>query len=167
MLVNAVGMSQVDGRIFRVSATGSGTFSLEGEDTTVYDDFTSGTFQVLTMGTSITSATTISASGGDATTIDTTTIHASVRTSIAGLPSALGYNFDNIWDIADPGQVALKRAADAGGQRALRFTFGLGGPIMVFNASVSFSGLPAGAAQELVTTPASLALAGRPTYYAT
>lgn len=166
VLINALGMTQVDGRIFRVIAAGSGVFSLEGEDTTLYDTFTSGSYQVLTLGNSITSATTMNAAGGDPNFIPTTTIHDTIPTQLPGLPSALSYTFDNKWDFSDPGQQEMKKAADAGGQRAFGFQFGIGGPRMYFNGYVSFSGLPAGSAQQLVTASATISLAGRPTYYA-
>ncbi len=167
VLISAQGMSQIDGRVFRVGTVVSGvSFVLEGEDTTLYDSFTSGSFQLITYGTSITSATSISSSGGDFSFIDTTTIHSNVRTQIPGLPNPASYSIDNIWDVSDAGQIAMKQAGDAQGQRAFKFTFGTGGNIMVFNGYVGATLLPAGQAQGLVTTPSVITLFGRPTYYA-
>lgn len=166
VLINAQGMTQIDGRVFRVSASGAGVFSLEGEDTTLYDAFTSGTFQVLTLGTSITTATTVNAAGGDFPFIDTTTIHASVKTQMPGLPNASSFDFENIWDVSDAGLLAMKAAADVQGQRAFKFTFGQAGQIMVFNGFVGATLLPGGQAQQLVTTKAVITMFGRPTYYA-
>lgn len=161
------GMSQLDGRVFRVTAPSGAAFSLEGEDSTLYDTFTAtgSTFQKVTLGTSITTATTISSSGGDFDFIDTTTIHQNVKSQIPGLPSAASYSMDNIWDVADPGLVAMKTAADNQAQRAFKFVFGTGGQIMLFNGYVGAGLLPGGTAQGLVTTKSVVTLFGRATYY--
>lgn len=166
VLITAQGMSQVDGRVFRVSAPSGSAFTLEGEDTTLFGTFTSGTFAKITYGTSITTATTISNAGGDFDFIDTTTIHQNVRSQIPGLPAAASFSMDNIWDVSDAGLKAMKVAADNQSQRGIRFTFGAGGQIMVFNGYVGASLLPGGTAQGLVTTKSVVTLFGRPTYYA-
>lgn len=165
VLMLAQGMTQVNNRVFRVINLSTTTFSLEGEDTTLYDTFVSGGFQVLTLGTSITTATTISSSGGDPNFIDTTTIHDSIRSQIPGLAAASSFTTDNIWDPTDPGLLALKAAAAVQGARAIKFQFGPGGVIMVFNGYVSATLLPGGQAQGLVTTQASFSIFGSPTYY--
>lgn len=169
VLLSAQGMYQIDGRVFRVAASPAPTattFSLEGEDTTLYDTFTSGSYALLTLGTSITSATSINASGGDFDFIDTTTIHGNVKTQIPGLPSAASFDFDNIWDVSDAGLLAMKVAADNQATRAFKFTFGSGGQIMVFNGYVGATLLPGGTAQQLITTKSVITMFGRPTYYA-
>lgn len=166
VLISAQGMFQVDGRVFRVSASGAGTFTLEGEDTTLFDTFTSGTFALITYGTSITSATGIQSAGGDFAFIDTTTIHGNVQTQIPGLATAATFTLDNIWDVSDAAQIAMKVATDNQAQRAFRFTFGTGGQIMVFNGYVGATLLPGGTAQQLVTSKAAITMFGRPTYFA-
>lgn len=166
VVVSAQGMRQVDDRVFRVkTASGSG-FTLEGEDTTAFDTFTSGTCQKITFGTSITTATSLSSSGGDFDFIDTTTIHVAARSQMPGLPSAASFSFDNIWDVSDVGLKAMKSASDAQGKRAFMFTFGSGGQIMVFNGYVGASLLPGGSAQQLVTTKTTITMNGTPSYYA-
>jgi hypothetical protein len=108
----------------------------------------------------------MSASGGDFDFIDTTTIHELVKTQIPGTANPLSYSFDNLWDAADAGQIAMKAASDAQDQRAFKFTFGTGGPIMVFNGYVGFTGAPTGSAQDKVVSPAAVTAFGSPTYYA-
>lgn len=161
------GMFQLDGRIFRVKTASGSAFHLEGENTSNYDDFaaTGSTFSKITFGTSITTATTISSSGGDFDFIDTTTIHQNAKTQIPGLPSAASFQMDNIWDVSDAGLLAMKVAADNQSQKAFKFTFGAGGQIMVFNGYVGASLLPGGTAQGLVTTKSVVTLFGRPSYY--
>lgn len=167
VLLAVQGMSQLDGRVFRVAAASGANFTLEGEDSTLYDTFSASgsTFAKVTLGTSITTATTISSSGGDFDFLDTTTIHQNVKTQVPGLPSPASFSMDNIWDVSDAGLLAMKVAADNQGQRVFRFTFGAGGQVMIFNGYVGASLLPGGTAQGLVTTKTVITMFGRPTYY--
>jgi hypothetical protein len=160
------GMFQVNNRVVRVSAAATDNFALEGIDTTLFDTFSSGTAQKITFGTSITSATTMSSSGGTFGFIDTTTIHVNQKSQIPGLPDAATYSFENLWDPADLGQIAMKAASDAQAQLAFKFTFGTGGPIMVFAGYVGFTGIPGGNAQDKVTCGAVITSQGNATFYA-
>jgi hypothetical protein len=110
--------------------------------------------------------TAVSASGGDFDFIDTTTIHVNVKTQIPGLANPLSYTFENLWDISDSAQAAMKTASDAQAQRCFRFTFGVGGPIMLFSGYVGYTGSPTGNAQDKIVSPAVITAFGRPTYYA-
>ena len=166
VLISAQGMRQVDGRIFRVASSTANNFVLEGEDTSAYDAFSSGTAQLITFGTSITTATTVNGSGGDFDFIDTTTIHGNAKTQIPGLANPATYSFENIWDVSDAGLKAMKTASDAQAQRCFKFTFGQGGQIMLFNGYVGASLLPGGSAQDKVTTQTTVTMFGSPTYYA-
>ncbi|MFY8206641.1 MAG: phage tail tube protein, partial [Arenimonas sp.] len=130
VVFTVAGMYQLNGRVFRVlSVSTTVSFVIEGTggaslDTTGYSAFTSGTVNKITFGTSITTATTMSASGGDFDFIDTTTIHDQVKTQIPGSANPLNYTFDNLWDASESGQVAMKTPSDAQAQRAFKFTFG-------------------------------------------
>jgi hypothetical protein len=166
LLTISGGMNQVDGRVFRVAASAANTFNLEGEDTTNYDNFTSGTAQMITFGTTISTLTTVNASGGDFDFTDTTTIHSLVKTQIPGQASPSVFSFDSIWDVADAGLIALKAASDNKAQRAVRFTFA-NGQKFAFNGYVGTSLSPTGQAGDKVTTPVTLTAYGRPTVYAT
>ena len=166
VILTVQGMTQVTNRVFRVINLTTTTFSLEGEDTTLYSTFVSGSFQTITYGVSVTTATTVNASGGDFPFINTTTIHDAIQSQIPGLPNPITYSFDNIWDITDGGLIALRNAGNAGTSLATRFTFGVGGPIMVFSGFPGASLAPTGQAQQLITTPAVITVFGAPTYYA-
>jgi hypothetical protein len=166
VVLSVQGMHQLNGRVVRVAAVAADTFQLEGVNTTDFDTFVSGTARAVTFGNSITTATSMSATGGDFDFIDTTTIHEVAKTQIPGAANPLSYTFDNLWDAADPGQIAMKVASDAQAQRAFRMTFGTGGPIMVFNGYVGFTGAPTGSAQDKVVSPATITAFGTPTYYA-
>lgn len=165
VVLSVQGMRQVDDRVFRVKAVSGTGFTLDGEDTTAFDTFVSGTAQKVTFGTSITTATSLSASGGEFDFIDTTTIHQSARSQIPGLPSAATFSFDNIWDVSDAGLKAMKVASDAQAKRSFMFTFGTGGQVMVFNGYVGASLLPGGSAQQLVTTKTTITMNGTPSYF--
>lgn len=160
------GMFQLDGKVVRVTGATASAFTLEGVDTTNFGTFSSGTAQKVTFGTSITTATTMSASGGDFDFIDTTTIHSAVKTQIPGTANPITYSFDNLWDPADAGQIAMKSASDTQAIRAIRLTFGTGGPIVVFAGYVGFTGAPGGQAQDKVVSPAVLTAFGSLTNYA-
>lgn len=166
VLLTVSGMFQLDKRVVRVAGVAADTFQLEGIDTTLFDTFSSGTAEKITFGTSITSATSISSSGGDFDMIDTTTIHANAKTQMPGLPSPSAFTMENIWDVSDAGLIAMKAAYDAQAMRAMKFTFGTGGQVMVFAGYVGASLLPGGNAQDKVTTPSVITLYGSPSYYA-
>lgn len=166
VLLTVAGMSQVNGRIFRVANQAANTFELEGENTTAYDTFTSGVANEITFGTSLATATGISSSGGDFEFADTTTIHDSVRTQVPTVATPVTFNFENIWDVADAGLIALKSASDNKVQRAVRFTFSNGQKVL-FTGYVGATLLPGGTAQDKVVTPVVITMFGAPTTYAT
>jgi hypothetical protein len=165
--LTVVGMYQLDGVIARVAGvdTGANTFQLEGIDTTLYDTFVSGTAEVITFGTNLTTATSINASGGDFDFIDVTTIHDNVKKQIPGLPNPATYTMDLLWDPSDAAFTELKDASDNQQQLAVRFTFANGKKVL-FLGYVGFSGLPVGSAQDKVTTQAVITGFGKPTVYA-
>lgn len=165
ILGNIEGMKELNGRVFRIANIAANTFELEGEDTTNYDTFTSGNVQEVTFGTSFGTVRGLTTNGGDFPFIDTTTIHDKVATQIPGIASAISYQFEHIWDIANVALLAMKLASDTKTQRAFKFTFA-NGAIMVFNGYCGATLIPAGNAQDLVTTQTTITMFGSPTYYA-
>lgn len=159
------GMYQVDSRIFRVANKTTDTFELEGENTTAYDTFSSGTAEAITFGTTMSTASGLQASGGDFDFIDVTTIHDNVKKQVPGTAAAGVYTFENLWDPSDTALVALKAASDNQAQRSIRITFA-GGQKVLFNSYVGCTLLPTGNAQDKVVTQATLTMFGRPTVYA-
>ena len=166
VLLTVLGMYQINARVARVKSVSGTGFTLEGIDTTVFDTFTSGTANKITFGTSITTATSVSGSGGDYDFIDTTTIHGNTKTQMPGLASPATYSFENIWDVSDAGLIAMKNAGDAQAMKAFKFTFGTGGQIMSFAGYVAANLLPGGSSQQLVTTQSTITMFGSPSYYA-
>jgi Phage tail tube protein, TTP len=163
------GMTQINGvfRVINVSTTVS--FEVEDLDGTsidssLFDDFSTGTAEKITFGTSITTATNVNGSGGDPDRIDITTIHDTIRRQQYGAVSPLEYTMEHNWDIANTGQKELIKASNLGLSRAFRFRF-RSGKIMVFVGNVSFVGVPTGQAQDKVTSPATITAQALPRYY--
>lgn len=166
IVVTAQGMSQVDGRIFRVANVnaGSNTLELEGCDSSAFDTFTSGSFQIVTFGTSLNVVSNVSVSGGDFQFIDTTTIHDTVQKQVPGNASPTTFSLDCQWQPDDAGLIALKAASDAKALRAIRVTFANGYQYLV-TGYVGATLSPTGSAQQVVSTPVVFTAFGRPTAY--
>lgn len=168
VLINAQGMSEVNGRMFRVAnvnAAGN-TFELEGEDTTGYGTFSSGTAAKKTFGTTLSTLTTVNGSGGEPEMKDTTTIHDKQKSSIPGLASASEYSFDSIWDVADPGLIAAKAATNTKAQKAFMIVFSNGQRVVFFG--YIFAQLqPGGSTGDIVKTPVKISAQGALTSYPT
>lgn len=164
VVLDVEGMSDVDGRVFRVANVTATTFELEGCDSSAFDAFSSGDFQVITFGTSMTTATGLQASGGDFDFIDVTTIHDNIRKQVPGVASPAVYSFESLWDVADGALAAFKNASDNQALRAVRFTFANGQKV-VFNGYIGATLLPVGNAQDKVTTSVVVTMFGRPSVY--
>lgn len=159
------GMRQLDGKVVRVAGITTDTYQTEGIDTTLFDTFSSGTNAKVTYGTTIQTATSMAASGGNFDFIDVTTIHQNQKAQVPGLANPLTYTFDNLWDPSDAGEIAMKAASDQSGQRAFKFVFSTGATV-VFNGYVGFTGAPTGNAQDKVVSPAVITAFGSITNYA-
>lgn len=164
VLLTVQGMHQLDGRVVRVAGKTTDSFQLEGIDTTSFETFSSGTLEAITFGTTLATATNVSASGGDFSFDDVTTIHDNVKKQVPGLPEPAKYDFDNIWDPSDTGLKALKVASDSQARRCVKFTFA-NGQILVFSGYVGASMLPTGQAQEIIKTKVTITMFGNPTVY--
>jgi len=161
------GMKQLDGKVVRVlSVSTTVSFVAEGIDSTPYDTFSSGFAYKITFGTTLGTVLSVSGSGGDFNFIDTTTIHANVKSQVPGVANAMSFSFDNLWDMTDAGLIALKAASDNQAQKAMHFAFATGHR-MVFLGYVGASLIPGGSTQDKVTTKVDITAFGTPTYYAT
>lgn len=162
VLLSVQGMTELHERIFRVDNKTADTFELEGEDSTDYKDFVSGTFQKLTFGTSITTGTSISPSGGEYEMEDATLIHTDFRAEVPKLPSAIKFGMEHIWDPSDAGLKALQKASQLQQRRAFRFT--IAGMLILFYGYVGCTLLPGGQSQGKVTTQSVFSVNSLPTY---
>lgn len=166
VVLNVEGMHEVDQRVFRVASVSAGvSFELEGEDSSNYSTFTSGTFEVITFGTSLGTVAGVSQSGGDKDSIDITTVHDNVRKTIPGVASEVIYTLEHNWEPGDTGLAALKAASQVSAQRAFKFTFS-SGAILGMYGYVGYTGAVGGTNQDKASTQGTVNCSGIPTEYA-
>jgi len=167
-LLKIQGMSQLDYRVVRVANLNGGgnTFEAEGVDSSSYDTFSSGTFEVITFGTTLSTVADLSVSGGDFNFIDVTTIADNVNKQVPGNANPINISMTANWDPADAGVAALKTASDAKAIRAIRITFSDSTKVL-FAGYVGATNFPTGSAQNKVSTPISFNVYGRTTAYST
>jgi hypothetical protein len=166
VLLLVQGMTQVHERVFRISSVATDSFVLEGEDTTLYNTFSSGTAQKLTLGTTFSTLKTISGSGGEWDKLDVTTIHDTIKKIEPGMASAVEFSFDSFWDLADAALIAAVNLSKNQAQAAFLFTFATGHK-MAFYGYVGATGVPQGSTGEKVITKLAITASGVPTYYGT
>jgi len=159
------GMYQLNERVVRV-ANAATTWDIEGVDTTNFGTFSSGSSEKITFGTTLSSATDVTASGGDPEFADITTISDNQRKQTPVITSPFSISFECLFDPADAALIALKAAADNIAQRACMIQFA-GGQRILFNGYVSAPLIPTGSAGEVVKTNVTISASSRPTIYNT
>lgn len=167
VLLEILGMSQLDGTPHVVVNSTADTFQLRnkdagttGIDTTDYDDFTSGTATKKTLGISITTVQESAASGGDPIFLDTTTIHDKKGKQVIVGSNPISKTFTLQWDPSQSGHKELEHASDIGDQRVIRFRWP-NGRYEMFSGSIGASGASGGATQGVTTTTAAVSVAGK------
>lgn len=166
VLLRTVGASGLDQRVIRVKTYDeqAKTFVLDGEDTTLEDDFISGTFEVVHFGAGFRSTQTVAPSGGEVEWGDTSLIHKGLKTEGPGAVSAMTLSLTNLFQTDDPGYLECHKSFKAAETRAILLGFGKQAK-MAFNCYAGAPGIPLGnaAVQHTVTLKAQ----GMPTLYAT
>jgi len=109
VLLETAGMRQLNNRLFKVSAASGSTFSI-GEDTTLFDTFTSGTYRVVTLAHAFDSVRDLASSGGDAVVEDTTSVHDVEDTQDIVSSSPQSFTFTHNWDPTNPALKACNTA---------------------------------------------------------
>lgn len=166
VLIKSNGMNKVNDRVFRVaSVVASTSFALEGVDSSAYETFASGTFEVITFGTTLSTISSVSPSGGEPNFTPTTTIHDTIEKQVPTTTSPLSFGMTSHFDPSDAALAALKVASDNIETRAVKFTFS-SGAVLVFVGYVSFPFIPTGQAQGVVESPLTFTANGQPTVYA-
>ncbi len=165
LLLRISGMRQLDYRVVRVANKAIDSYELEGVDSTSFDTFISGTAQKITFGVSCATLQDINASGGEAEAIQIKTIHDDQDFELPGNRTPQVFTFGSLWDPADPALVALNGFDVTKTPCAIAFRFANGGKAY-FCAYPAASLAPNGQAGAAVTTPVTLRLRGRLTFYA-
>lgn len=159
------GMIELNNRVCKITQVTADTFSLDGIDSTLFTTFTSGSAQLVTFGASAATLQDVSASGGEASAIDVTTMHDDTTKEIPGVKSALNYSFGSLWDPTDPALIELKKADSVKGTRAIKITFATGARVL-FDCYPTASMAPGGSTGGPVTTPIAFKLTGDISSYA-
>ncbi len=166
VLIECQGMVEVNARLFRVANVNAATntFELEGEDTTGYKTFISGSFKVVTFDRSFTTLTEPSASGGEPIFEDVTTIHdvSDVQAVVSSTPQT--YGFVSLYDPANAALIEANRAFKARSARPFLITFANGSKYAAYGTFAA--ALAPSSSGRKVTTPVSIALTNTGTAYA-
>lgn len=119
VLLNILGMRQLNQRVVKVAGATGSTFNI-GIDTTLFDNFSSGTFRVITFGNAYDSVRDISSSGGDPVFEDITTIHDAddVEAIVSSSPQGFSWTVD--WEPTNAALVATNQAFVTRTPRAFR-----------------------------------------------
>lgn len=132
------GMVELDGQAVRVASTASGTFALEGLDTSGYSTFTSGTgtFYEVTAWETLGNAQSISMPNPAPEKIDITVLRDKQKQYAYGLPDAPDGTINGLYDPLAAGVAEVAEATKANEDRVFRVTWS-GGQKTIFNANVS------------------------------
>lgn len=170
VLIRASGMIEVNERVFVIVNKATDTFQLKnaatgsvGIDTTNFGVFSSGTFEELTLGTTIPGVSSYNAQGGEIKFLDTTTVSDTRDKQIVSGVTAMSYGLTIQWDPSDTAQAAMLAAFETSQSRGFRIRWP-NGRYMLFYGSVGFSGMPGGDNQGIVTTQAAISMNGAPTF---
>jgi hypothetical protein len=112
---DTAGMEELAGAAFSVDSPITGNFNLEGEDTTTYGTFTSGTFIPVATWTTLSTATSYEISDSAPDQVDTTTLLSRIKQQEAGLLAAQTISFGNLSDAQLSAFTLIKNAAKANG----------------------------------------------------
>jgi hypothetical protein len=119
LLLTINGMKQLNYRVVKVSGATGSTFTL-GIDTTLFDTFVSGTYQVLTMNLAFSSVRDPNPSGGDPVFEPTTTVHDSDDTEAIVSSTPQGFSWTLDWEPTNAALLAANTAFVARTPRAFR-----------------------------------------------
>jgi hypothetical protein len=170
ILIRASGMIEVNERVFVVVNKSTDDFQLKnaatgsvGIDTTNFGVFSSGTFEELTLGTTIPGVSAFTPQGGEVKFLDTTTVSDTRDKQITAGTTAMSYGLTLQWDPSDTAQAAMNAASETSQSKGFRIRWP-NGRYMLFYGSVGFSGMPGGDNQGITTTQAAISMNGAPTF---
>lgn len=166
VLLKLVGMSQLNYRVVRVDTVLTDSFVLEGIDSTAFDDFVSGTAEVITFGAQAGTLQSFSPTGGEAAGIPVSTIHTDQDYEIPGNRTPIVIASNSLWVPSDPALLAMKGFDDIKTPGCVLLTFATGAKV-AFAAFMSCNISPQGDAGQVVTTSVGMRLRGLMTNYAT
>lgn len=163
------GWNRLNERVIRVAASTAGNFNLEGMDTTSAQFYPSGSSQgsarLITGWTQITQILGFTTSGGEQQFANFSFLEEDYERQLPTITSAQSLQIDIADDPTLLGYIALKNAAAARNNVALRLTLPNGSAIF-YNGVVSLNETPTVTKGNVMQVSASMSLASRPTRYA-
>lgn len=163
------GWSRLTDKILRVSAAATGTFALEGIDTSLTSIYASGggagTAREITGWTQLAQITNSTSSGGEQQFLTYQFLEADAEKRIPTFKTAAGVEFEVADDPTLPGFILAKAANDDRLARAVRITLPNGG-LLYYNAYISLSTIPSLTVNQLMTNQVTLSLLAEPVRYA-
>ncbi|KAF1706290.1 phage tail protein [Pseudoxanthomonas sacheonensis] len=163
------GWSRLTDKIVRVDDSATGTFDLEGIDTTLTSIYPAGggvgTAREITGWTQLAQITGSTSSGGEQQFLTYQFLEADAEKRIPTFKSAAGIEFTVADDPTLPGFVLAKAANDDRVARAVRITLPNGG-LLFYNAYISLSTIPSLTVNQLMTNQVTLSLLAEPVRYA-
>lgn len=166
-LIEAVGMSQINNMVVRVSAVDptANTFACEGLDSTNFDTFVSATAKKITFGKSFATMMDFSMSGGDAKYSDDSDIHSEMDSEVQVGFSVLKATSNNRFMPTDAALLEAQSASRAKAPRAVLIRFANGSKVAGY-VNVSAPLVPTGSKGAIVQTPLAFSFKGFPSAWA-
>ena len=163
------GWSNLNNRIVRVATSASGTFTLDGQDTTSTALHPAGsgvgTATAITAFQQVSQIMGFATSGGDQQFATFSFLEQNFETQIPTIFSAQSITIDIADDPSLPGYIAMKLASDARAIRALKISMPDGSFIM-YQGYVSLNETPTVSKGQVMQVKATFSLQSRPTRYA-
>ena len=170
VLLRALGMIEINERVYEVVNKTNNTFELKntdtgsvGIDTSLFGAFTSSTFEKLTMGITMNGVQEFTGNGGEIKFEDSTTVNDIRDKQLVVGSTPVSYNLQLQWDPSDPAQAEMLKAFELLASRAFRITWP-DGRAALFYGSIGFPGNPGGSKQGITTTPGAIAMNGAPVF---
>ena len=163
------GWSRLTDKVVRVDNATTGTFDLEGIDTTSTSIYPTsggaGTARKISGFTQLAQITGSTSSGGEQQFLTYQFLEADAEKRIPTFKSAAGITFNVADDPSLPGYILAKQANDDRLPRAVRITLS-NGAVLLYNAYISLSTIPSLTVNELMTVEVTLSLLAEPVRYA-
>ena len=162
------GWSRINNRIFRVSLSASGTFALEGLDTSNTTTYTpgggAGSVRKITTLTQITQILETTSSGGEMGFTEVSLLENDFSTQLPTQASAQSIAISIADDPTLPGFIAVKAAAETRSPRALVVTLP-NNSVILYNGIVSLDETPSLTKNSVMAVKSTFSLQGRPVRY--
>lgn len=162
------GWSRLTDKVVRVDNATTGTFDLEGIDTTSTSIYPAsggaGSARKISGFTQLAQITGSTSTGGEQQFLTYQFLESDAEKRIPTFKSAAGITFSVADDPSLPGYVIAKAANDDRLPRAVRITLS-NGAVLLYNAYISLSTIPSLTVNELMTVEVTLSLLAEPVRY--